>query len=210
MDIFGERWEDHWDKILDNARALVGEEDLLLIAGDTSWAMTLEKARADLDLLPLLPGKKVIIRGNHDYWWSSYSKVKAALPQGVFALQNNALKFGDVIVCGSRGWGERESEEDRKIYARELIRMRMSLDEGNKLKEKEDKLVVLTHYPPFSDKYKASPFTDLYAEYGVSAVVYGHLHGAGTNAKRVVRLDGITYYLTSCDMLRNIPLKIDL
>ena len=140
MDIFGERWEDHWDKILDNARALVGEEDLLLIAGDTSWAMTLEKARADLDLLPLLPGTKVIIRGTHDYWWSSYSKVKAALPQGVFALQNNALKLAMFCLRLQRlGEGKRRGPQDLR---RGVIACGCPLTE-NKLKEKEDKLVVL-------------------------------------------------------------------
>lgn len=208
MDIFGEPWQGHWEKILANALDTIGQEDLLLIAGDISWAMTLEDAALDLELVSLLPGKKVIIKGNHDYWWSSYAKIKSILPQGVAALQNNALKFGNIIICGSRGWGEGESDADQKIYARELIRMRLSLEEGKKLYEDGDKLIVITHYPPFGSKLAASPFTDLFNEFGVSAVVYGHLHGIKSKVASPIVIDGISYYLTSCDMINNIPIEV--
>lgn len=208
MNIFGETWEGHWEKILANSQSLVGENDLLLIAGDISWAMNLTDALVDLQQVALLPGKKVLIRGNHDYWWSSYTKINAILPNNVFALQNNALKFSNIIICGSRGWGERESEQDKKIYERELIRMRLSLQSGAKMAEDGDKLIALIHYPPFENGETVSDFTRLFAEFGVSAVVYGHLHGLQSKVNNFTYLDGIKYYLTSCDMIDNSPLEI--
>jgi len=208
MDIFGGAWEGHWEKILANSQKAIDSEDLLLIAGDISWAMNLAEAQADLSKVALLPGSKVIIRGNHDYWWSSYAQVVAALPQNIFALQNNAFKFGSIIVCGSRGWGEKDTPQDKKIYERELIRMRLSLQEGSKLREQGDKLIALIHYPPFEDKGQPSPFTQLFAEFEVSAVVYGHLHGLANKVATATCLDGIRYYLTSCDILNNIPIEV--
>lgn len=206
MDIFGEVWVDHFATIEKNWNAVVGEDDLVLVAGDISWAMNLENARADLAVFSRLRGRKILIRGNHDYWWSSYSKVKAALPEGVTALQNNAVKIGNAIIAGTRGWTvpekpSEQTDEDRKIFNRELLRLELSLTEANKLKEEGDSLIVMLHYPPFDNKQEESEFTRLIEKYGATSVVYGHLHGKQPYYKRTVIKNGISYHLTSCDIL---------
>lgn len=210
MDIFGGVWEGYFEKIIEDANSKVNDEDIVLIAGDISWAMGLDDAKNDLEKLSLFKGKKVIIKGNHDYWWSSYSKVKKILPNNVYAIQNNSLKFNNIIICGTRGWGEVESGEDRKIYDRELIRMRMSLDDASKKRESpDDKLIALIHYPPFNAKYEESDFTKLFEEFSVNAVVYGHLHGNKSQTQVELNRGNIPYYLTSCDILSNQLLEIN-
>ena len=104
MDIFGGNWEGYTDKIIQNWNKRVGTEDLVLIAGDISWAMKLEEAQADLDWIDKLPGRKIIIKGNHEYWWKSISAVREILPQSIMAIQNDAIKIDDFIICGTRGW----------------------------------------------------------------------------------------------------------
>ena len=213
MDIFGEVWVDHFTTIEKNWNAVVTDDDVVLVAGDISWAMNLDNARVDLAVFSRLRGRKIIIRGNHDYWWSSYSKVKAALPDGVTALQNNAVKIGNTVIAGTRGWTvpekpSEQSEEDKKIFDREVIRLELSLAEANKLKKEGDALIVMTHYPPFNNKNEDSAFTALMEKYGATKVVYGHLHGKYPYYKRTVLKNGITYHLTSCDILNLNPALI--
>ena len=131
MDIFGPVWQGYLDKIFEDWKAKVSDEDLVLLAGDFSWAMKLEDTKEDFALLSSLPGKKIIIRGNHDYWWKSISAVRAFLPQNFYAIQNDAIKFGDIVVCGTRGWmvperNSEQSEENKKIYDREVIRLELT------------------------------------------------------------------------------------
>ncbi len=208
MSIFGRVWENHWEDIRKDWLEKVTDEDVVLIAGDISWAMKLEDAVHDLNLIGELPGKKVLIRGNHDYWWASYKKIKEVLPNGTYCLQNNAIKFGNFVICGSRGWsvpelGVTPEEHDEKIYFREKMRLELSIKEGLKLKEEGDKLIVMMHFPPFNSRYLSSEYTDLFKEYGVDSVVYGHLHGNQSRTHLVYVKQDITYYLTSCDKLEN-------
>ena len=180
--------------------------DVVLIAGDISWAMKMSEVIPDLDYIASFPGKKIIIKGNHDYWWSSISLLRSVLPPDIYALQNDAIKIENVVFCGSRGWVCPEdclTEADKKIYAREIIRMKLSLDGAAKLKEDGDKLVVMTHYPPFNFRQEDSPMTDLFEQYKVDAVVYGHLHGKSVRSVPVFDKKGIRYYLTSCDLVKN-------
>lgn len=132
MDVFGSKWTDHWNRIREDWIARVSPEDIVLIPGDISWAMQLEDARVDLDSIGSLPGKKVMIRGNHDYWWSSLSKVKSILPSSVQVLQNNSLVLDGYTFCGTRGWinpGMKDfGVHDAKIFSRELQRLKLSLD----------------------------------------------------------------------------------
>ena len=213
MEVFGAAWENYLEKIIADWEKKVGEDDVVFIAGDLSWAMQLENAVKDLSLFARLKGKKIIIRGNHDYWWKSLSRVRAALPEFT-VLQNDAAKFGNVVVCGSRGWtveGAADyTEQDKKLYLREVERLRLALASAVKLREDGDKLVVLMHYPPFNVKRENSLFTDLFEKNGVNAVIYGHLHGKDCRSDLVVQKNGITYYLTSCDQLGNELTKIDL
>ena len=189
------------------------DDDVVLLAGDFSWAMKLQDALADFDLLKSLPGKKIIIKGNHDYWWPSISVLRQALPENIFALQNDAIKFGDVIVCGTRGWtvpepGESQSSEDEKIYKREVIRLELTLQAAQKLQTNGEKIVCMMHYPPCNFRREASGFTTLIEKYNVNAVVFGHLHGYKKIQTKFV-LNGIDYYLTSCDMVENRLTAID-
>ncbi|HCJ01549.1 MAG TPA: serine/threonine protein phosphatase [Clostridiales bacterium] len=201
MDVFGKKWEGHFDKIRLDWMKKVREEDVVLLAGDLSWAMTLEEVKQDLAALAALPGKKVLLKGNHDYWWQSISKVKGILPENVYALQNDVLRLGKYLICGSRGWtSEKQTEEDKKIYDRELIRLELSLSAMSKERKEGDVVIGMTHYPPFDVSLENTPVTDLFTKYEVEKVVYGHLHG-NAYAKRKVFIHKTAYYLTSCDLL---------
>ena len=201
MDVFGKKWEGHFDKIKADWLKKVREEDVVLLAGDLSWAMTLDEVKEDLAQIAKLPGTKVLLKGNHDYWWQSLSKVRGVLPQGVYAVQNDVLRVGKYLFCGSRGWTtETDAEEDKKIYERELIRLELSLTAMSKVRKEDDVVVGMTHYPPFGVSLTSTRVTELFKKYGVEKVVYGHLHG-NAYAKRKVFLDGATYFLTSCDLV---------
>ncbi len=213
MDIFGPTWEGYLDKIFADWKAKVSDDDIVLLAGDFSWAMKLEETKADFDMLKDLPGKKIIIRGNHDYWWKSISAVRNVLPFGFYAIQNDALKFGNYIICGTRLWNLPDvnkslSAEDDKIYKRELIRLEMTLQNAQKMKTGDEKIICMVHYPPYTFKEEDNEVTSLMEKYGVYKVVYGHIH-AVCKQNLVLNKNGITYYLTSCDIVGNELIDID-
>ncbi len=210
MNIFGAVWDNYLGDI-ERSLECVEHDDLVLLAGDLSWAMTLHAAAPDLAYIGGFPGKKVIIRGNHDYWWKAIGSVRAALPDGVFAVQNDCVKFDNVIVCGSRGWNvDDKTDEGKKIFARELIRIEMSLKSAQKIKSPDDKIVFMIHYPPFNSRFEGCEITDMFESYGVAAVVYGHLHGKNCRAQAEVERRNIKYYLTSCDQIKNRAVEIKL
>ena len=212
MNIFGPVWDNYLDEIEDSWLANVTEDDLVLIPGDISWAMKLGDAVPDLEFIAKWPGKKVIIKGNHDYWWSGISQVRNVLPINMYALQNDAVKFDDVVVCGSRGWTVPETAhktiDDEKIYKRELIRMELSLKSANDIRKPGDKLIVMIHYPPFNLKLEENEFTELFKKYNVDLVVYGHLHAYDKKQRLITYVNGIKYYLTSCDLIGNRLIEI--
>ncbi|MEI3400723.1 MAG: metallophosphoesterase [Christensenellales bacterium] len=187
-------------------RERVSDEDAVLIPGDISWAMQLDEARLDIEYIAALPGKKVIMRGNHDYWWSSISKVRDMLPCCMYALQNDTVEFGSVTIAGSRGWicpgsSGFDPETDQKIYDREVIRLQLSLSGA----KQGSRIIVMLHYPPFNEKRAPSGFTEIFEKYGVEQVIYGHLHGkACRNAFEGIR-NGIEYTLCSADHLDFVP-----
>lgn len=213
MDIFGPVWQNYLDKIVDDWNSLVEDEDVVILAGDYSWAMKLEEVAPDFEFLNKLKGTKIIIRGNHDYWWNSVSKVRTLLPKNVYALQNDAIKIGEYIFCGNRGWlipeGKQDTEENRKIYAREVIRADLSLKSAKKLQTNDEKIVFITHYPPFNNKVEPSEYTRLIEEHDVSFVVFGHLHGYVNPKMLYNEINGVKYYLTSCDAVKNRLVKIN-
>ena len=214
MDIFGTGWTDYMEKIRADWLEKVGEDDVVLIGGDISWAMQLEDALTDLKTIEDLPGHKVIIRGNHDYWWNSLTKIRESLPPKFYALQNDCVRLGEVIVCGSRGWTVEGSadftEQDRKLYLREKERLTLALKAAEKERRDGDKLIAMVHFPPFNVKRDDSLYTDLFEKYGVDAVIYGHLHGKECKGDRLVVKKGISYYLTSCDLVQNKLVEIKL
>ena len=213
MDIFGPTWEGYLDKIFSDWRSKVSEDDIVLLAGDFSWAMKLEDTKEDFDLLKNLPGKKIIVRGNHDYWWKSISAVRNVLPENFYALQNDAIKFGEYIFCGTRLWNlptesKGQTEEDEKIYKRELIRLEMSLQAAKRLQENGEKIICELHYPPYTFNEENNEVTALIEKYGVYKVVYGHIH-AYCKQNLELEKNGIKYYLTSCDIIGNRMVEID-
>ena len=207
MDIFGEKWGGYLEKIEYDWNSKVSETDVVLISGDISWAMQLENALIDLEFLNKLKGTKIIIRGNHDYWWQSISRLREKLPSNVIALQNDAVKIGDYIFCGSRGWAVEGSpeftEQDVKLYNRETERFRLALKNAEKLRLNGEKLIALIHYPPFNIRRENSNFTALFEEFKVDKVVYGHLHGKDAKPYYRINKNGIEYILASCDLVDN-------
>lgn len=179
MTIFGPGWEGHPESFFERWRATVREDDVVLVPGDISWAMRLDEALVDLRAIAELPGQKVILRGNHDYWWPSISKLRAALPSGMYAVQNDAVRLGPVVVAGTRGWvcpgSHGYTEQDEKIYLREVERLKLSLAAARRLGG--DYLVVMLHFPPTNSRLEPSGFTDALEEAKPNALVYGHVHG---------------------------------
>lgn len=204
MAVFGAHWEGHFDKIAADWRARVTDEDIVLLPGDTSWAMRLEDAAGDLAAIGALPGTKILLRGNHDYWWSSLSRVRAMLPKGMYALQNDALKLGGAVFCGSRGWTLPQSAgdaENTRLYERELQRLKLSLDCAVRKRAPGDVLIVLTHYPPLGEGAAETPVSAMLRAYGVDCAVYGHLHGASLRGASTGEVGGVAYHCVSCDGL---------
>ncbi len=206
MDVFGSGWEGHPEAFFEGWRRVVGPDDLVIVAGDISWAMRLDEALPDLQAIAELPGRKVLIRGNHDYWWPSISRLRAALPEGMYAIQNDSVVIEGVAVAGTRGWlvpGSPEyTEQDEKIYKREVERLRLSLAS---LEGKEyDKLVIALHFPPTGPDGSPTGFTELIERYEPDAVVYGHLHSA-ENAWLLTNWKGIPLHLVAADYLRFEP-----
>ncbi|MDD6044971.1 MAG: metallophosphoesterase [Clostridia bacterium] len=206
MDVFGPAWDNHASRIGEAWRKTVADEDVVLIPGDISWAMQLGEAKADLDFIAALPGKKILLRGNHDYWWTSLSKVRAMLPEGMYALQNDAVDIGGAIIAGSRGWicpgsAGFDEDTDQKIYDREVIRLGMSLERAGE----GERIIAMLHYPPFNEKRNSSAFTHLFERYNVERVIYGHLHGKSCRSAFEGTREGIEYTLCSADHIGFAP-----
>ncbi len=198
MDVFGPQWVRHFEKISADWRARVAGDDLVLIPGDISWAMRMEDALPDLRRIRDLPGRKVLLRGNHDYWWTGLSRLRELLPEGMYALQNDALKADGFVIAGSRLWmmPGTGTADDERIYRREIIRLRLSLDAASK---HDGVLIAMTHYPPVNESGEASEASELFEQYGVRYCVYGHLHGAAGRNAFCGTLGGTAYACVSCD-----------
>lgn len=212
MGIFGDTWQNHGEKIRMHWLSLISEEDVVLLPGDISWAMTLEEFQPDLEFLASLPGRKIIAKGNHDLWWDSLSKIRKILPEGFDVLQNNSFVFGDTAVCGTRGWMCPETAEDgtpifsdphdEKIFQRELGRLKLSLDSVPK--HIPNKIVML-HYPPVNGKLEKSALVELMEQYGVDTCLYGHLHSYAMHNSLNGEHWGIQFQLVSADYLGFMP-----
>ncbi len=204
MDVFGAHWENHFERICEDWNARVGAQDVVLLPGDISWAMTLEEAKPDIYAICALPGRKIFLRGNHDYWWGSLGKVNSLLHEGAYALQNNCVLLDGIAFCGSRGWTlpqEGFSAQDQKIFDREKIRLELSLQAAQK--RKFDRLIVLMHFPPLYADQLHTEMTEIIERYPVEQVVFGHLHGEickYVNLSDLV-VENITYNLVSADYL---------
>ena len=211
MGVFGDAWRDHAERLAVFWREAVDDGDTVIIVGDISWAMKPEEAIADLDFLHGLPGQKLLVRGNHDLWWQSVTRLNAMYDDMRF-LQNDCVFYGEgKAICGSRGWGlpglEDYGEDDEKILARELIRLKLSFDDAVKRGAKD--IICAMHFPPALTPANRSPFTELIEQYPVSQVVYGHLHGPQAFRKGIQgERAGVMYRLVSADFLDCKPLRI--
>ncbi|MBW4872852.1 MAG: metallophosphoesterase, partial [Paeniclostridium sp.] len=201
MNIFGDNWENHEKKIIDSWNSKVNKNDTVLIVGDTSWGINMDEATFDLDIIHNLPGEKIYVKGNHDYWWTTVAKLNK-LYENMSFLQNNFYSYNEYAICGTRGWicpnDVKFTQDDEKIYKREAHRLKLSLDAAKKAGF--EKIIVITHYPPTNDKLEPSLFTDIYEEYKVEKVIYGHLHGKESFKMGLEGIrEGVEYKLVSCD-----------
>lgn len=207
MDIFGDNWINHEEQIVNNWKELVKEEDLVLIAGDVSWALRLNQAYSDLERIDKLPGKKIISKGNHDYWWESLSKMNGLNLPSISFLHNNFYQYKNTSIHGTRGWLSRDSDdfkpEDEKIFNRELLRLKMSLDLGKDMLV--EKKIVMIHYPPFNKDSSPNEFVKLMRDYGVDICVYGHLHADGHKYAVEDTIEGIKFHCISSDYIGFVP-----
>lgn len=229
MGIFGSHWENHAEKISKSWSTVVLPNDLVLIPGDISWAMTAAEVKPDLDWIDRLPGTKVLLKGNHDYWWGSVSKVKSLLPPSCHIIQNGSFFWNGVSIAGSRLWDTPEysfgniiertyenqqkpglthtdhSEDKEKIFQRELGRLELSLQSMN---PQAVVRIAMTHYPSIGLDLKDSRVSRLLEKYGVNQCVFGHLHNVKPGQSIFGDHHGINYHLVACDFLNFTPLKI--
>lgn len=209
MDVFGEDWIGHEEKIFKNWKEKVTNEDLVLIPGDISWALKLDQAYNDLKKVNELPGKKVITKGNHDYWWESKKKMNSLELDTIFFLQNDSYSYKNIDIVGSRGWKPKDSEDftehDEKMYNRELNRLNLSL---NSIRGRPYKIIAMLHYPPFKLDSSPNEFVYLMKEYSVDICIYGHLHSEGHRYVVEDVIEGIQFLCVSSDYIDFNPLKI--
>ena len=179
MDVFGKNWEDHDLRIFEDWHQKVGQDDLVLMPGDISWALSMKGAETDLRIIDRLPGKKVISKGNHDYWWTSLKKMKSFEFETIFFLHNNCFQSEDLVVYGTRGWLTQEGDdykaEDDRIFKRELIRLNNSFKSETFTKPKLR--IALLHFSPFEPKGDLNLFGELICRHRIDICLYGHLHG---------------------------------
>ncbi|MGR3973736.1 MAG: metallophosphoesterase [Candidatus Rhabdochlamydia sp.] len=217
MAIFGPSWEGYMDRIERNWKTKISSDDLVLLPGDISWAMKLEEARNDLEWIHALPGTKVMIRGNHDYWWDSAKKMKAFLPPSLLFIHNTALQWNQVAIGGSRLWDTPEyhfgnndftpklSLDDLQIFERELMRLKLSLEQMEKSSVLK---IAMTHYPPLGLDLQDSRASALLEQFGIDHCVFGHLHHLQPQTPTFGKKKGIDYHLTSADYLEFEPLLL--
>ncbi len=209
MDVFGGGWTGYVDKLREGFSA-VGPEDMVVLCGDLSWGMSLEEAKQDFAFLDALPGaRKLLLKGNHDYWWTTASKMKAFFEENGFStldiLHNNCHFYGETALCGTRGWfyEEDRGEHSAKVYHRELIRLEASL----KAAGDGEKLCFL-HYPPLYQGYCCQEIVDLLERYHVSLCCYGHLHGGSHRLAVTGQRGHVDYRLVAADYVGFVPVKL--
>lgn len=214
MDVFGGRWENYMERLAENWINAIQEDDTVVIGGDISWGMTNEEALPDLKFLHELPGQKILLRGNHDYWWQTTKKLNELFEQNELSslsiLYNNAICCEDVVICGTKGYlndsGE-SSEQNAKLFDREVARMELSLKDAEKRFPGKEKIAFL-HYPPLLSDFAYLAMLDVLFKYKVTRCYYGHLHGAGHRAGYKGDYYGIELILTAADFVDFTPVFV--
>lgn len=213
MDVFGKKWESYVEKLKKNWNSAVTADDYVIVPGDISWATYLDETSKDFEYINSLNGKKIILKGNHDFWWTTVSKMNKYMLENsfekIFFIQNNAYLAGDVAVCGTRGWvlaNEGSSELNKKIFEREKLRLILSLEEAKKRNPKE--IIAAMHYPPVEKENPNRDFINIMKEFNVKKCIYGHLHAQSQKNAVVGEVDGVDLKLVSCDYLDFMPCKL--
>lgn len=209
MDIFGENWIVHEEKIRKNWIENVKEDDLVVLPGDFSWETYLENTKLDFEYLNNLPGKKLLLKGNHDYWWSTVTSMRQFLKENNFTnidfLYNNSYEYENKILCGTRGWSIADEEMDKKLINRELIRLELSIKDGINKFGNDKEIIIFMHYPPITKakiiSQQETEFVNLMKKYNVKRCYYGHLHGASISDAIEGNVEGIEFKLVSADGL---------
>ena len=204
MDVFGENWDRHWEKIKNDWFQKVNEQDLVLLPGDFSWATYLEDTYEDFRYLNEFPGKKILLKGNHDYWWTTLKSMREYIKSNNFSnidfLYNNSYLFDNYIISGTKGWQWGDSEEDYRLLRREKLRLEMSIKDGISKFGDDKKIIICTHYPPFNTtRNEELNYIDVMKKYNVVKCVYGHLHGNSHKDAVQGMIEGIDFELISCD-----------
>lgn len=215
MNIFGRAWDNYVERLHENWQSVVKPEDTVILPGDFSWATYLEQSERDFEFLNGLNGKKYLVKGNHDYWWTTLKKMREFFSEHGFEnidfLQNNTAVYKDIHICGTRGWihpnWEGFNQNDKRLHEREVLRLEASLTEARKQDAK--RIFVFTHYPPMGQEAMPNAFTDKMREFGVERCIYGHLHAASHRRALLGVVDGIKYNLVSGDYLGFMPLKLE-
>lgn len=214
MDIFGSKWDDHIEKMKSRWNSIITENDIVVIPGDISWATYIDDAVCDFDYINNLNGNKLILKGNHDYWWTTQNKMNLFLEKNSFntikILQNSAYLYDGTAICGTRGWTIPSAEsngEDRKIFEREKQRLILSLESAKALNP--NRIIVAMHYPPMDKNNINYDLLNIMKEYKVSECVFGHLHAAAHANAPVGTFGEIKCRLVSCDYLNFTPVLID-
>lgn len=220
MEVFGSRWTQYTERLEKNWRALVAPEDTVIIPGDISWALSLEEAREDMLFIDRLPGRKILGKGNHDFWWCTMKKHEEFFRKNgittIEFLYNNCIEVEDYLIAGSRGWFAEDgvgtvndNVDFEKLTNRELLRLRMSLDAARKRQREgvDKEILVFSHFPIVWNGKPNEPFCELLAEYGIRRVYFGHIHGTYT-VPSVISHEGIDYHLISADYLGFVPKHI--
>lgn len=208
MDVFGGKWTGYMEK-LKNGFSVVKEDDTIILMGDLSWALSLEEAQDDFAWINSIPGRKIVLKGNHDYWWNTVAKFNKFCTQNefenIFILNNNHFEYDGWAICGTRGWffEENASAQDEKVFNRELIRLETSLKSAGDLPKK-----VFLHYPPKYKGYECKEIIDLLHNYDVRSCYYGHLHGGSHGLALEGVWDGIDYKLLSADKIDFTPFPV--
>ena len=210
MDVFGGGWTDYMKKI-EAGFSILNKDDICVLCGDSSWGMTLAESIEDLKYISGLPGRKIILKGNHDYWWDTVTKINAALEKNgidnISILHNNCFFYNDAAICGTRGWiaeNELDREHGKKILAREAARLRASLAAAGDASEK----LCFLHYPPRYNGIICSEIIDVMREFDVKRCWYGHIHGRGHRGAVRGEVEGIRYELISADFVGFVPQRI--
>ena len=207
MEVFGLNWQNYQERIFNNWNKLVSEQDTVLIPGDISWAMELKEAYIDLKKIDELNGKKILMKGNHDYWWSSLNKINNLELSTMEFLQNNSFKVEGFDICGTRGWIPRDhkdfTEHDEKIFARELMRLENSLKSSG-----DNKKIVMLHYPPINQDKTLNEFFEICTNYPVEYLIYGHLHDIGHKLIKEGDFSGIDVSCVAGDYIDFTPVRI--